>query len=563
MNELNIFYKENKKAIEYALYQIRTKGYSTKNISKKNGSSRELNIPNNYVKSVQRNFNVLLQKLYIAPSPVHGFIKNKSGIIKNIITNANQHIKKNILINLDIEDFFGSINFGRVRGIFLAKPFEANEKIATKLAQLVIYENKLPQGAPTSPIIANIISLQLDHQLIQIAKKYKMVYTRYADDLTFSSYSKKIDQNIVLNEIEKVLNDNGFKLNQQKTRTQYLFQKQLVTGIKVNQKINLNREYIRQIRSILFSWYTKGIEEATLIHFHQYNKQRSKYANETKMESFKKIVLGKIIFLGQVLGKENPNYIKFKHIYHLLNCDFNLEKYPTLETYDLKTLSINQTIKIFTQIYDTILIFTEGTTDVIYIKEALKYFQLQGAFLNIKLRYCTMEGWGDIKKLHEILYKEDLKNDNDAIKIKNIIVSNMSKHLKTCFVLDADEPAILKYFNSQPVKNYFLLDESNRGYIEKMFDKSIIIDFIKQSGYVIDINRQFLSEKSKTGLKEYLDSQESNNENIHAPKNTSYIAYKNKIVEKTKLAEHIKGLKNVNYDNFKYLFYCLTNLQSS
>ena len=562
MNELEEFYFHNKKAIEYALFQIRNNTYRKKYISKKNGSLRELNIPTPFVMRIQKNFNILLQKLYVPPAPIHGFVENKSGIIKSIVTNANQHIKKQIVFNVDIEDFFGSINFGRVRGLFIAKPFNTSETIATKLAQLVIHENKLPQGAPTSPTISNLISLKMDHQFIQWAKLNKMIFTRYADDITFSSYRKNMDTQMVINGIENIVKENGFTLNPSKTRFQYPHQSQIVTGLKVNQKINVDRKYVRQIRSMLHSWYSIGIEQATAIHFANYNKQSAKYVSKDRISSFQKIVLGKIHFLGQVLGQDNPNFMRFIHTYHLLESNFILEKYLHYEEFDFKNPTPKEVLKIFTQMYDSILIFTEGVTDVIYIRQALKYFQAKGEFIDLKLRYCTMGGWSDLKELHEVLYKSNLGNNNDAIDKRNIILPHISKNLKSCFVLDADEPTILDYFNNQAINNYFLLDKTSKGYIEKMLDKKIIIDFINFYGYDIDPNRITLKPESKKGLANYLKSAECADEEIHAPKKTSYIAHKNKMIEKTKLADYIKKEKDIDYSKFDSLFEYLTSIRT-
>lgn len=559
MNELEEFYLHNKKSIEYALFQIRINGYTKKYISKKSGSLRELNVPPQFVMRIQKNFNVLLQNIYQPPAPVHGFVESKLGNIKNILTNANQHIKKQIVINVDIENFFGTVNFGRVRGLFLAKPFNAPENVATKLAQLVICENQLPQGAPTSPTISNLISLKMDHQFIGLAKKYKMIFTRYADDITLSSYRKNLNIQEVIIEIEKVVNANGFTLNPNKTRVQYPFQSQTVTGLKVNQKINLDRKYIRQIRSMLFSWYSLGLDGATAIHFEKFNKQSAKYVSKDKTISFKKIALGKIHFLGHVLGKENQNFVRFIHTYHLLESNFILEKHLYYEEFNLKNLTIQEILKIFTQIYASILIFTEGVTDVIYIRKALEFFQLKDQFMNLELRFCTMNGWADVKKLHEILYKNDLGNALDDTEKRKFILPLVGKNLKSCFVLDADESAILGYFNHQKIGNYFLLDEKNNGYIEKMIDKKLITDFIILHGYDIDTNRVSLSKDSKEGLANYLKNIDPLDVEIHAPKKTNYIAYKNKIVEKTRLANYIKNEKNVDYSKFESLFVFMEN----
>ncbi|TQV61991.1 MAG: RNA-directed DNA polymerase [Sulfurovum sp.] len=567
MNELEDFYTHNKKVIEYALLIIRKENYTKKYISKKNGSLRELNIPPPFVMQIQKKFNSLLQKLYSPPAPIHGFIEKKDDIVKSIVTNANQHIQKHIVINVDIKNFFATINFGRVRGLFLAEPFKTTEQIATRLTQLVITENQLPQGSPTSPTISNLISLKMDNQLTRLAKRHKMVFTRYADDITFSSYRKNINVQEVIEEIEKIVKINGFSLNPQKTRVQYPHQSQTVTGLKVNQKINLDRKYVRQIRSKLFSWYSAGLDKATELHFEKFNKQSVKYASADKTSSYKKIVLGKIHFLGQVLGQDNSHFIRFLHTYYLLESNFVLDREKVEEIYekfDLNNPNPNDVIKTFSQIYDSMLIITEGITDVIYIKQALKYFQSKGKFIDLKLRYCTMGGYVDVIKLHKILHDKDLCKSFCDVEKRNFILPLINKNLKTYFVLDADEKQILDYFNNknQLMKNYFLLDEVNRGYIEKMIDKEIIIDFIMSKGYDIDPTREELGDKSKNGLKEYLKSSKFTDEEIHAPKNTSYIAHKKKIIEKTRLAKHIKNKEDVDYGNFESLFLKLDEIKN-
>src|SRR5699024_7070708 len=110
-----------------------------------------------------------------------GFIPGKS-----IITNARIHRNKRLVVNIDLKDFFPSFHFGRVRGFFEKnKYFLLSREVSTIIAQLTCYKGSLPQGAPTSPIITNLICQILDYKLLKIAKKYKTDYSRYADDLTF------------------------------------------------------------------------------------------------------------------------------------------------------------------------------------------------------------------------------------------------------------------------------------------------------------------------------------------------------------------------------------------
>ena len=552
MNKLESFYYLHKKSFEYALWHIRIKQYTKKNISKKNGGERTLYIPPHFAKIIQSKLNTVLESIYKAPNPVHGFIKKDNNSIKNIITNASKHINKQIIINVDIENFFDTINFGRVRGLFLSNPFNCEKFIATKLAQLTTYDNKLPQGAPTSPIISNLICQKLDHQLIKLAKKYSLTYTRYADDITFSSYKKEINIKTILEAIERIINKNGFNINPLKTRIQTKNHSQIVTGLKVNKKVNLKRQFVRQIRSMLYSLYKNGLSEASKIHFEKYNLQSAKY-QDNQEESFKNILLGKINFLGQVKGVENLLYKKYEHTFYLLKHNFILEeKIDKFEELDIKNLKKQKVEVIFNQIYDSILIFTEGETDIVYIKYALKYFQEQNKYKNLKLRFCNLRGWVNVKKMHEVFYNET--KDLSVINMRKCIFPYLSKDLKFVFILDADDKGIRNYFNNQKIKNYFLLNEENQGFIERLFDKKLIIEYIEKNGYKIDPNRA--KHKTAEKLKKHLTNN-IGKEDFFSVDN--FIAFKEKLIKKTELANYIKNKKDVKYDLFKSLFEFLTN----
>src|SRR5205814_3311637 len=106
---------------------------------------------------------------------------------RSILTNAKPHLRQKFVLNVDLKDFFPTINFGRVRGVLIAKPYCLLPHIATYIARICCRDNALPQGAPTSPIISNMICSRLDRQLLRLARQYRCVYTRYADDLTFST----------------------------------------------------------------------------------------------------------------------------------------------------------------------------------------------------------------------------------------------------------------------------------------------------------------------------------------------------------------------------------------
>lgn len=183
----------------------------------------------------------------------HGFQKGKS-----IITNASAHKHKKYILNIDISDFFPSFHFGRVQGYFhKSKEFNFSKEVSTIIAQLACYEGKLPQGAPTSPIISNLIFNIVDLRILALAKKYKLDYTRYADDMSFSTNNNafKKDHLAFMQELEELLGKNGFEINKNKTRLEYHSSKQEVTGLTVNDKVNASRNFINKTRAMANQLY--------------------------------------------------------------------------------------------------------------------------------------------------------------------------------------------------------------------------------------------------------------------------------------------------------------------
>lgn len=154
------------KRLNYHLYIASPhQRYKSFDISKRSGAKRRIDAPISALKIIQRKLNQVLQYVYQTKQAVHGFINNKS-----IITNARTHLRKRFVLNVDLKDFFPSINFGRVRGLFMAHPYNLNAEVATILAQICCHNNQLPQGAPTSPTISNMICAKLDDQLQPVNK---------------------------------------------------------------------------------------------------------------------------------------------------------------------------------------------------------------------------------------------------------------------------------------------------------------------------------------------------------------------------------------------------------
>ncbi|SDL20560.1 retron Ec67 family RNA-directed DNA polymerase/endonuclease [Pseudomonas indica] len=276
-------------ALTYLLYVLKpSTQYTSFNITKKSGGIRKINSPSERLKAVQSSLSTLLQDCideinkakpprapkgkfaktdrlsdgkrakrveYVYTSTLsHGFVRKRS-----IITNALMHLNKNSVLNIDIKDFFDSFNFGRVRGFFIKNNnFRLHPDVATVIAQIACYDNKLPQGSPCSPVITNLITHGLDIRLAALARKNSCTYSRYADDITFSTREKVFPSNLVRWDSEGyVYGDDlkgefaraGLKINKKKTRIQYKDSRQDVTGLVVNRKPNVKCEYWRTVKS--------------------------------------------------------------------------------------------------------------------------------------------------------------------------------------------------------------------------------------------------------------------------------------------------------------------------
>ncbi len=257
-------------SLSFILYRIPDeKKYKTFEIDKKNGQKRTISAPIDKLKQLQENLASLLSECL---KEIDGNNKTLSHGFKDgysIITNAKCHQNRRHVLNFDLEDFFGSIHFGRVRGYFIKNNnFELSEKVATIIAQICCHDNKLPQGSPCSPVVSNLIAHILDINLVNEAKKNNCFYSRYADDITFSTNKKEFPKKIARinksNEFElhpkimRVLKHCHFNVNTDKTRLQHESQRQVVTGLVVNNKVNIRRDYYLKSRALVHNYLTYG-----------------------------------------------------------------------------------------------------------------------------------------------------------------------------------------------------------------------------------------------------------------------------------------------------------------
>lgn len=311
--------------LRYLLYRAGERyAYRTFHIRKRSGGLREIAAPAPSIGILQSKLNTVLQLVYSPKPSVHGFVKGRS-----ILTNAARHARKRFVLNIDLEEFFPSINFGRVRGMFMAKPYQVGERAATWLARLCCHGNELPQGAPTSPMVSNMICARLDSELQRLARDHKCTYTRYADDLTFSTTFPAFPVDLATREggwtgqyltlgeeLLSVIHSNGFRVNMRKQRLQYRSCHQEVTGLTVNTFPNVRPRYVRQIRAMLHAWHRYGLPDAEQEYREKYD--RPSRRPEGRPPSFGRVVRGKLDFLKMVKGEGDPTYRRLANKLHSL-----------------------------------------------------------------------------------------------------------------------------------------------------------------------------------------------------------------------------------------------------
>ena len=288
--------------------------YVTFEVPKRSGGAREIRAPEGGLKVLQRKLNQVLQAVYEPRDSVHGFVAGRS-----VRTNAGVHARRRFVFNVDLEDFFPSVNFGRVRGLLMARPYGRPAEVATVLAQLACHDNQLPQGAPTSPVLANMVCWGMDSALQRLAGRCRSTYTRYADDLTFSTNRRDFPPELAVEDGEgvrlgaglaEVLERSGFAVNERKVRLQTREFRQEVTGLTVNVFPNVQRRYVRQIRAMLHAWRRFGLEAAEV-------EYRERYAGGHRgpgrgAPSFRAVVKGKLAYLAMVRGEADPVVIKYR-----------------------------------------------------------------------------------------------------------------------------------------------------------------------------------------------------------------------------------------------------------
>lgn len=289
-----------------------TKGrFRTFEIPKKSGGSRIITAPHDPAYQwILRAIAQMLEQAYTPSDHAMGFVKNRS-----VKLNAQAHEGKNYVYNLDLKDFFPSIRRARVCARLQCPPFSLNRELAATIAGLVCMRLEqtaltethvtyvLPQGSPVSPLLTNAICDSLDHQLAGLARRFHLTFTRYADDITFSSMHHVYHaEGAFIAELQRIIQRQGFTINDRKTRLQKRGTRQEVTGLVVNQRTNVTRQYIADLRNLLYIWERYGYTLA----FHKWREHYRKHGpKHSHPVSMLQVIYGKLTYLRMIRGKDD------------------------------------------------------------------------------------------------------------------------------------------------------------------------------------------------------------------------------------------------------------------
>lgn len=222
--------------------------YTSYNIKKRSGGNRQITTPNDFLKRVQHEILWDILNRIEVDKHAMGFVQGRS-----IYANAKKHLNSACVIRIDLKDFFPSI-----KKEMIVKALEGKVNSPHAIAELVTINDCLPQGAPTSPCISNIVCIELDKKLTNTVQKFQARYTRYADDITFSSKTNKQLDKIIPKAHSFILRQ-GFDINYKKLQIMRRGGRQMVTGLVVNDDINVPRTYARNLRAMINNRKATGV----------------------------------------------------------------------------------------------------------------------------------------------------------------------------------------------------------------------------------------------------------------------------------------------------------------
>jgi len=279
--------------------------YYTFEVPKKKGGVRKIEAPEEELKFLQKKLNGYLQCIYytLQTKAAYGYIIRVRNTVnyKDILGNARQHHGAKYLLNADFQDFFHQIKTSQILGILQDPPFQFNKRSAHLLSRLMTKDGRLPMGAPTSPVLSNIATISLDKGLTHWAENEGITYTRFVDDLTFST-SKEPFSALHFEEIQKVAQLYGFQFNPTKTKFFDDHHTKKVTGLLLNATIDIDPQFYRALNKNLKRLKTIAEVKQLL----------NSYRQSDLLREFKQQVDGQVNFIGMIEGYDSIEFRKYR-----------------------------------------------------------------------------------------------------------------------------------------------------------------------------------------------------------------------------------------------------------
>ena len=271
-------------------------------VPKRNGGLRHIENPARKLKKVQRTLNNFLQAVYFfeKTDAAYGFVIGvRDEAPRDIVRNAHQHLNAPWLMNMDLTDFFHYVKREDVYDLFLQAPFNFSEDLAEILTQLTTFKGRLPMGAPTSPVLSNIASIEMDNDLLAFAKAKGWTFTRYADDMSFSMDTAPVEEEIEA--IRQIALKHQFLFNETKLKIYGPKDEKLVTGLQLGKEVTLSSVFLKEIREEIHR--LQKVVEARAMAGQPPSKWVAKYTQQ---------VQGQLAFAEKVLGEYNPIYMELE-----------------------------------------------------------------------------------------------------------------------------------------------------------------------------------------------------------------------------------------------------------
>lgn len=274
-------------------------------VPKGGGKKRLIETPSKDLLKVQKKLAFYLYAAYhpVKPECVYGCIMSTEdeSASKTIYTNALQHVNNKWLLHLDIKDFFHSIPTWKISALLKRPPFKFSKNAATFLSRLLTNQDHLPMGAPASPTLSNIVCLNLDNELLELAHQYNWTYTRYLDDFCFSSPNKFTKEQI--DQLKEALYKQRFEINEDKMQLVKIKDKPIVTGLVLQpNKPDVSKKFIKALKKDIKIYHELSTERVQV---------RGIFHTAT-LKRFRASIQGRLSFLKYIRGEGDKTYLKLK-----------------------------------------------------------------------------------------------------------------------------------------------------------------------------------------------------------------------------------------------------------